>query len=199
MARPSRRSIRLKGYDYAQPGAYYVTICTAGRLCIFGEVAADAVQLSPIGSIVEATWKELPQHYPFVELDSFVVMPNHVHGVLFLLDEPSFEGYVVGAGLRPARKVAGQVRHSLSEVVRAFKTFSARRINAARGARGASVWQRNYYERIVRDEKELERIREYIDNNPAQWEADGEHPALTSRRAMVDDIERVVVRRGGRV
>jgi len=107
-------------------------------------------------------------------LDGFVVMPNHVHGIIVLTDDSA-----VGAGLKPAPTKM----HALPEIVRAFKTFSARAINACQGLRGASVWQRNYYEHVVRDESDLSRIRKYIEENPARWAEDGNNPVVWDRRA----------------
>ena len=110
-----------------------------------------------------AAWNDLPKHFPGLLLDAFVVMPNHVHGILFLTPTAS--------GAPP--------RHRLGEIVRAFKAYSARRINARRNTPGCSVWQRNYHERIVRDEEELARIRRYIAENPAAWPSDPENPMPT--------------------
>jgi len=195
-----RRSLRLEGYDCAQPGAHFVTICTQGRACLFGEIVNGEMQLKAYGQIVHAAWEDLPNHYPGVELDAFVVMPNHVHGIVVLTDiNPATS---VGAGLKPAPTRTGPRttsttadlkpapasigpqtspaaanlkpaptrtrRHGLREIVRAFKTFSARRINEHRGTPGAPLWQRNYYEHIIRDERSLNRIREYIADNPLQ-------------------------------
>jgi putative transposase len=198
--RHHRRSIRLKGYDYAQAGAYFVTICAHGRECLFGEVLGGEMRLNAYGDIVAQCWDDLPRHYPTVGLDAFVVMPNHVHGIVVLTDPatpaPANAG-VVGAGLRPARvgaagggadgEVVGEATPAgrrpappLSEVVRAFKSFSARRVNELRGTGGASVWQRNYYEHIIRNERSLGMVRDYIAGNPARWNADQLHPANAS-------------------
>lgn len=125
------------------------------------------------GQVVEECWRALPLHYPQIELDSFVVMPNHVHGIVLIHDD----GFV-GAGLRPAPT---RYRYPLSEIVRAFKSFSARRINAIQNAAGRPVWQRNYFEHIVRSERSLNRIRQYIGNNVAQWQCDREHPLRESK------------------
>ena len=199
-----RRSMRLPGYDYSQAGAYFVTICTRGRVCVLGDVVDGRVRLSEFGRLAHSVWSELPRHYSHVRLDAWVVMPNHVHGIVML--EPSDD--VVGAGLKPAptienelpsmvldasrsRRVdrtvlkpapTGRRQHGLPEVVRAFKTYSARRINAARGATGTPFWQRNYYEHVIRDEESLDRIREYIVYNPARWDEDPENPASHRRR-----------------
>ena len=166
-----RRSIRLPGYDYAQPGAYFVTICTHRRACLFGRVVDGEMRLNDAGRIVQASWDDLPNHYPHVQLDAFVVMPNHVHGIIILTDDV----VAIGAGLRPAPIRPAPItqpttkRHPLSEIVRAFKSFSSRRINQLRGTPGTRTWQRNYYEHIVRNEGDLHRIRAYIANNPAKW------------------------------
>ncbi len=167
-----RRSIRLPGYDYGQAGAYFVTICTQHRTCLFGDVLDRAMRLNALGHTVQAVWDALPIHYPHVYLDAFVVMPNHVHGIIALLDESA-----VGADFKSAPT---ETRHSLPEIVRAFKTFSARRINERSNTVGQPVWQRNYYEHVIRDEPSLSRIRQYIAENPARWPVDRENPtALT--------------------
>ncbi|GIV83933.1 MAG: hypothetical protein KatS3mg052_0940 [Candidatus Roseilinea sp.] len=166
--RPNRRSIRLKGYDYSQAGAYFITICTKDRACLFGEVVNGEMRLNALGQIVHGVWNNLPNHYAGVEMDAFVVMPNHVHGIVV----------IVGAGFKPAPTTTTApttTRHGLPEIVRQFKTFSARRINEMRGTPGVSVWQRNYYEHIIRNEESLHRIREYIANNPLKWELDREN------------------------
>jgi REP element-mobilizing transposase RayT len=179
--RHHRQSIRLKGYDYAQSGAYYVTVVVQNRDCLFGEIADGQMRLNAFGEIVQTCWNDLPNHYPHVELDAFVVMPNHVHGVIVIND-------TVGASLKLAPTTdiaptdiatmdaapANMKRHGLPEIVRGFKTFSARRINELRGTPGVPVWQRNYYERVVRDGHALNRIRQYIVNNPKRWVIDRE-------------------------
>jgi putative transposase len=126
-----RRSIRLKGYDYAQIGAYFVTIVTQSRKCLFGEIVEAEMRLNDAGRIIQTAWNDLPNHYANVEVDTFVVMPNHIHGIINLADLP------VGAGFKPAPTNAG-THHGLSEIVRAFKTFSARRINNSRNTSGRS-------------------------------------------------------------
>jgi REP element-mobilizing transposase RayT len=189
-----RRSIRLRGYDYAQTGAYFVTVVTKDRVCLFGEVVNGETRLNDAGRIIQAAWDELPDHYPGVECNEFIVMPNHVHGIIVLVNDGGGGPNDVGAGLKPARpgsrpttapraglKLA-PTRHGLPEIIRAFKTFSARRINDLRRTPGAPIWQRNYYEHIVRGDNELIRIREYIANNPSQWEMDRENPLRSLHR-----------------
>jgi putative transposase len=163
-----RRLTRLKEYDYSQPGGYFITICTKERECLFGEIENDQMKVNNYGQIVQLSWLDLPQHYSNVQLDSFVIMPNHIHGIIFLED--------VGAGLKPAPTVFKDKRYPLSEIVRAFKTFSSKGINKLRNMPGKSVWQRNYYEHVIRRDESLEKIREYIENNPLRWALDQENP-----------------------
>ncbi len=168
-----RRPVRLRGFDYRQNGAYFVTICTQNRIPLFGEIIDGEMRLNAAGQIVQATWDNLPNHYPHIELDAWIIMPNHVHGIIVLVDP-----HDVGAGLKPAPTGTdtGNKRHPLSEIVRGLKTFSARRINAIRGIPGVPVWQRNYYEHIIRNEASLQHIRNYIIHNPAKWPDDPENP-----------------------
>jgi len=167
-----RRSIRLKGYDYASPGAYFLTVCAHGKECIF-----DVPELL---DAVEEAWRAIPLHMPNVRPDEFVIMPNHVHGILWIL-----EGNVVGAQhaapLPKARTLAARPG-SLGAMVRSFKAAAAKRVNEIRGTSGASVWQRNYYERVIRNEDELGSIREYIHLNPFRWELDRENPRRVASR-----------------
>jgi REP element-mobilizing transposase RayT len=162
-----RQSIRLQGYDYSNQCAYFVTICTWSRENILGNVLNSAMQLTSFGEIVMKCWEELPNHYKNIELDQFVIMPNHLHGIIWI------NGDIAGTGFKPAPT---DKRHGLSEIVRALKTFSSRRINKNRNISGTPVWQRNYFDRIIRNEKELTAIREYIINNPLQWELDENNP-----------------------
>ena len=152
-----RRPLRLPHYDYTSPGAYFLTTCTHRRAPIFGQIADDAMDLNLFGEAAESCWLDLPSHYPNTNLDAFVVMPNHVHAILILEDVS-----------RPA--------HGLSEVVRGFKTFSARRINTLRATAGKPIWQRGYHEHIVRGESALQKIRDYIAANPARWAVDRNNP-----------------------
>jgi len=181
-----RRSIRLRGWDYARPGTYFVTLCVEGKEHVFGEVMECEMRLNEWGRIAAACWEELPRHYPDIRLDGFVVMPNHVHGIIEIIDVgaglkpalPTRATEFAGAGLKPAPTGAGRT-HGLSEIVRAFKTFSARRINRLRGTGGTLLWQRNYYEHIVRNPRELTMIRDYVATNPVRWDTDPENPAAT--------------------
>lgn len=157
-----RRSIRLEGFDYSTRGAYFITVCTQDRACLFGEVSAGVIRQDPLGEIVQDVWVGLADHYEHIETGPFIVMPDHFHGIIHMTDVR------VGAGFKPA-PLSGTRQHALPEIVRAFKTFSARQINVLRGTSGRKVWQRGYHEHIIRDEREWVRIRDYIDQNPAKW------------------------------
>jgi putative transposase len=185
-----RRSIRLKGYDYSQPGGYFVTIVTQNRECLFGDVVDGEMVSNELGKMVLFTWNDLPNHNQHIILDEFVIMPNHFHGIIFInagagsniagagLDIVGVDLNVdVGAGSEPAPTMNKmKKRHGLPEIVRQFKTFSARRINKNRGTSGAPVWQRNYWEQIIRNEKSLNNFRQYIIQNPSNWQTDAENP-----------------------
>jgi len=188
-----RRSTRLRGYDYAQPGAYFFTICTRERKCLFGEIVDGEMVLNERGEIVAACWHDLPNHYPHVRLDAFVIMPNHVHGIIVLLDDDTIAGAdldVVGAGVgaRHASPLPfdvtptprGPKRGSVGAIVGSFKSAVTRRINMMRGTPGMTIWQRNYYEHIIRDKDDLYDIRRYIAENPLKWDLDHENPAARS-------------------
>jgi putative transposase len=179
----------LRGYDYSAPGAHFVTACTQNRECLFGDIVDGVMVCNDAGRMVADVWYSLTTHYPHAVLDAFTMMPNHVHCVVVLTCGDSS---VVGAGLKPAPTVTNRAtndrvptRHGSPEIIRAFKTFSARRINDLRGTPDARVWQRGYYERIIRDEAELNRIRQYIAENPSRWAADPENPEV-SRRSWGD-------------
>ncbi len=174
-----RRSIRLKGYDYSRAGAYFVTICTQNRECLFGDIVDGEMMLNKNGEIVESVWNDLPNHYAHVELDYHIIMPNHIHGIII----------IVGAGLKPA-PTDTEKTHGLPEIIRGLKTFSARRINQIRDTTGAKLWQRNYYEHIVRNENELNQIRQYIADNPARWEYDHENPSVGTGPCACHDGQR---------
>jgi len=175
-----RRSIRLKGYDYTQPGAYFVTLVTHDRACLFGEIVDGEMRLNEYGEIARAEWLQTAVVRPYVVLhpDELVVMPNHVHGIIWIVDDVDT---VVGARRRRAPTTTEQfgkpVPGSIPTIIRSFKSATAKRINALRRTPGMPVWQRNYYEHIIRGETSLQRIRAYIAANPQQWALDGENPA----------------------
>jgi REP element-mobilizing transposase RayT len=180
----NRHSIRLPGYDYSQEGCYYVTIVTQDREPIFGQIVDDDMELSDYGCIVELTWRDLEVHNPDIGLGEFVVMPNHIHGIIQIFEPTAdllvgagskpAQGSSIGAGRGPAPTGGIPKRTPLSEIVRQFKTFSAKRINELRGTPGITVWQRNYFEHIIRNEKDYENTAIYIAGNPMNWLLDEE-------------------------
>ena len=163
-----RRSIRLKGYDYSRAGAYFVTTCVRDGVCLFGEIVDGTMRMNDYGRIVAEAWRDLGQRFKHIELDEFVVMPNHVHGIIHVgvpFMTPSVLDVVNQGAINRAPTLGGMVR--------TFKAVASRAICR----NGADFqWQRNYYEHIVRNENELARVREYIVNNPAQWALDRENP-----------------------
>ena len=166
-----RRSIRLPDYDYAQSGAYFVTLCAHKRECLFGEVVADAMILSPIGQVVSDTWLALPMHFENIALDAFVVMPNHFHSIV----------QIVADAAKQDAPEHGTQSGSLAAVVQNFKSVSTRKINQMRELSGRTVWQRNFHERIIRNQRELDAKRQYVADNPLQWALDEENPNAISR------------------
>ncbi|KXB96933.1 MAG: transposase [Chlorobi bacterium NICIL-2] len=178
-----RHSIRLPGYDYAQPGAYYVTICTKDRLCLFGEVVDGEMRLNNIGRVVKEGWFRSADIRQEVQLfpDEFVAMPNHIHGIVWIVEHGNVG--MVGAHGRAPLHHAPQHRapRSLGSFVAGFKSATTRQINEIGQTPRAPVWQRNYYEHIIRTEDALHRIREYITTNPLRWHLDRENPDRTGR------------------
>lgn len=164
-----RKSLRLPDYDYATAGAYFGTICLKDTKRGLGEVLNDQVKLTRLGDIANRVWNNLSNHYPKIALDEFIVMPNHVHGIIWLLNEPP-NTHSVGEGLRPSPSQVKQTP-SLTEVIRAFKSFSAREINRVLGAKG-TLWQRGFYEHIIRNDDDLYQHRQYVRNNPLKWALD---------------------------
>jgi putative transposase len=167
LPQPHRRSIRLKGYDYRQAGMYFFTICTKDRAYLFGEVVDGEMRLNEKGQIVADTWQWLAIQYKHIVLDAWVIMPNHLHGIIVIVDE-----YCRGG----SRTAPTQQRKPIGRLIGAFKTVSTKHINNIRNTPGFPVWQRNYYEHIIRNEESLTQIRQYILNNPGQWEFDRENP-----------------------
>ncbi|MGK5090421.1 transposase [Deltaproteobacteria bacterium TL4] len=170
-AKHHRRSIRLKGYDYTQNGAYFVTICVQNRECLFGKIVDEAMRLNGAGQIVVDTWEWLASQYDHVDLDNWVVMPNHLHGIIVLTDDGD-NGDDGRGGSRTAPTNHPKKRKPLGRLIGAFKTVSTKHINAWRQTPGNQLWQRNYYEHIIRNEASLNQIQEYILNNPRVWTED---------------------------
>jgi len=170
-----RRSLRLPGYDYSHGTAYFVTICTADRAPIFGQIVDGTMRFSDAGKMITEEWLKTARIRTYVELDQFIVMPNHFHGIL-LVDREE-EGTARRAPT--VQRFGCPVSSSLPTIIGAFKSAVTNRINALKGTTGNTIWQRNYYEHVIRNEKSLNRIREYILNNPQTWESDRENPGRT--------------------
>jgi putative transposase len=172
-----RRSIRLKNYDYSQAGAYFVTICTQGRECLLGEVVDASLFLNQYGVIVEQVWQQIPDHFSSVTLDAAVVMPNHFHGIIVIVDE----SLPIHKNSRDTSHKQNSKQLTLGKIVAYFKYQSTKLINAARDLTGVKFWQRNYYEHIIRSETSLAKLRTYIEQNPQKWQHDQLHPKHPSK------------------
>jgi putative transposase len=155
---PQRKSPRLAEFDYTTPGAYFVTICTWRKRSLFGQVQERKVRLSEVGKIVEKEWLRTAENRQYVDLDAHIVMPNHIHGLILIREH-----------LPPSGPCSPSLRHSLSAIIGGFKAAASRRIAMSEAAHRGAVWQRSYYERVIRNDREMKAVREYIANNPAHW------------------------------
>lgn len=168
---PNRQSIRLREFNYAQNGAYFVTICATQHLRLFGEIADGEIHLSQVGHVANSRWQDLPNHTPGLILDLWVVMPNHLHGIIVL------PGSVV-ANAPGNQHPRGPKPGSLGAVIGGFKSAVSREVTAKNLSLVRPLWQRNYHERVIRNDRELDAIRKYIRDNPARWDSDPDHPRL---------------------
>ena len=184
-----RRSIRLPHYNYGQAGAYFVTICTYKKQCWFGDVKRGEMQLNLIGQIVVQEWLKSSAIRQEIELDEWVLMPNHLHGIVWIQDQDQEMGDRIeelnqeGLHRKPLQS------RSLGSFINGFKCSVTRRVNLIRYHSDLPFWQRNYYESIIRDETHLINIKEYIRNNPQNWEDDAENPHNSSEwQKMLIDV-----------
>ncbi len=202
-------SIRLPGYDYSRPGAYFITIVVHNRQCLFGEIVNGEMTLNEFGEIVKTEWQKTGALRPNIDVDAFVVMPNHLHGILIITDNDdlyhhhnrnrnrdrnrrdtlqrvsteseseseseSGMGMEPGMGMGTIEQFGKPTHNSIPTIVRLFKSTVTKQINQIRQTLGIPVWQRNYYEHIIRNDDELNKIREYIINNPLTWKTDENH------------------------
>jgi REP element-mobilizing transposase RayT len=182
-----RRSIRLKGYDYSQSGLYFITICIQNRECLLGKIEQGLINLNPAGEMIKQMWQQLPQRFAHVQIDKFVVMPNHLHGIISLsmVDKIS-SNQIQGQALKPIQSLEKPKSVKLGDLIGAFKSMTTheyiqgvKQYNWPRFA--GKLWQRNYYEHIIRDQVSLNNIREYIINNPLKWEEDSENPTQITK------------------
>ena len=169
-----RRSIRLKEYDYSQAGLYYITICTQKHLCLFGEIEKGEMILNKYGIIAEKKWLKTSEMRPNIHLDVFVIMPNHMHGIIEITNRRGTMHRALTTTHRaPAvEQFAKPMSNTIPTIIRGYKSSITKQINVLRNQPGVPVWQRNYYEHIIRNEKYHYQISEYIQNNPLKWEND---------------------------
>jgi REP element-mobilizing transposase RayT len=163
---PDRKRIRLKGYDYSKPGNYFVTINTNKQIKCLSNIENDTVRLSEAEMIVKEKWNDLPNHYPNCELDKYVIMPNHFHGIIKIIKCSE------GSAALPNNEKTKKISHGLPEIIRGFKTFTSKLINENIRPYPKFNWQKSYHDRIIRNERELINVRKYIINNPLNWEGD---------------------------
>jgi REP element-mobilizing transposase RayT len=166
--RPQRRSIRLSAFDYTQAGAYYVTICSHSDVPLFGAVREETVALNALGELIRSCWLAIPDHFPHAALDHFVIMPNHLHGIIVLTteSEPAPHKKAPAAFSKP-------ISGSLPTIIASFKAAVSRGLRKQSPER-ITIWHRNYYEHVIRSEADYSRIFEYINNNPLQWAIDAD-------------------------
>jgi REP element-mobilizing transposase RayT len=182
-----RTSIRLQGYDYTQAGAYFITIVTQQRTCLFGNIIDGALALNDYGRIADKCWRAISEHFPHVELGEYVVMPNHIHGIIVIHDGrgaihlPRTAGAGYRAPTTPITQSTSTIEQfgkpvagSIPTIVRTYKAAVTRQIS--RQFNGANIWQRNYYEHVIRNADEHNRIHLYIASNPTHWADDNENP-----------------------
>jgi len=174
-------SIRLPGHDYSSPGAYFITICTHNRQFLFGNIVDGEIMLNKFGELVKTEWQKTGIIRPNIVIDAFVIMPNHLHGILIINDEFCYGRDTLQRVSTIGRKTnennqieqfGKPTKNSIPTIVRLFKSTTTKQINQIRQTPGIPVWQRNYYEHIIRDTDDLSRIRHYIANNPKNWKND---------------------------
>ncbi len=163
-----RKPNRLQRYDYSRAGYYFVTICTHNRVNYFGEIDKDQMKLSKIGQIATECWQQIPEHFDDAVLDEFVVMPNHIHGIIILVGD---------ADLRPLQQqTADRSGMYLSKIIHGFKSSVSRNVKR-RWKDEIFAWKRSFYDHVIRIDESLDDIRSYIKNNPLNWESDEENTA----------------------
>jgi len=177
----NRKSMRLEGYDYSYPGAYFVTVCTWDRECLFGRVQNEQMHLNELGRIVEEEWIISGDVYNYIGLDLHVVMPNHFHGVVLIDDHDNIVGTIhESSQQKPTTLTTPKQRRKmiLPKFMGRFKMQSSKRINQLCNKSGTPVWQKSFYDHIIRNEDDWNRVREYIINNPLKWALDRFHTTM---------------------
>jgi REP element-mobilizing transposase RayT len=175
----NRKAMRLKNYDYNQSGAYFITICIQQRECLLGNITNGMLQLNEYGEIVNKIWSELPKYFQSIDIDAAVIMPNHFHGIVINCDRnistQNSTAYIQESSLFYQRKT------KLGKIIAYFKYQTTKLINQKRTMEGVRVWQRNYYDHIIRSQESLEILRKYIIENPLHWTTDQLHPHNPSK------------------
>lgn len=183
----NRRSIRLQNYDYSQEGMYFITICTYQKQCIFGEIFKGTMILNQIGNLVEREWLKSVSIREEIELDEWVVMPNHIHGIVIIHHNNNLNDEkknITGAINEPKKRI--RKPKSLSSFIAGFKASVTKEIKKLCRDEKPLVWQRNYYETVIRNEQQLNQIREYIRYNPLRWNNDPEKPSIQNSDCFID-------------
>ena len=175
-----RHSIRIQDFDYSQPASYFITICAHGRKSIFGEVILGKMRRNPLGEIVNECWCDLPQHFPGAELHAHILMPNHFHA-LFIIRERARHSLPLRAQKTSTEAFCRSVQGSVPTIVRSLKAAVSRQARSEFYRPAMAIWQRNYFEHVVRNEADFKNIRRYIIQNPARWEFDEENPFAAIR------------------
>ena len=170
-----RKSIRLSDYDYSRPGLYFVTICCQNRKFIFGRIADGEMILNAFGNIAHECVAKISGHFPTAEIDRFVIMPNHVHLLIFIRSEDTFHNIRAIRELPLRERMESRRKMLLPKIIGYYKMNVTKRVNTLRQRSGSTIWQRNYYEHVVRNDDERNRLRRYIFNNPPCWEYDREN------------------------
>ena len=165
-----RHSLRIKNYNYSVPGAYFITIATYLKENLLGYISEGKIELNLLGKITATEWLKTFQIRKNIQLDEYIIMPNHFHGIIIVLTDNS-RGVLQYAPTNKFRSPS----QTIGSIVRGFKSAVTREIKGLDYPFLYSIWQRNYYEHIIRNENELNRIREYIQNNPVRWEYDREN------------------------
>ncbi len=170
----------MKGYDYSLAGGYFITITTYRRICLFGDIVDGRILLNPCGVIAREQWVRLQKRFPPCDFSTFIIMPNHIHGIILIVRGAGEESLTTHVQIPPQRPYSDPNLPItiLGNIIRSYKSSVAYRINAMRGFLSPPVWQRNYYDHIIRHERDYEAILKYIEANPVNWADDRLHPTL---------------------
>ncbi len=178
----NRKTMRLKNYNYSQMGCYFVTICTKDRIECFGKICDEKIELNSFGRIAQKVWQAIPEHFENVLPDEFIIMPNHVHGIL-----------TIEVGNRHACSLAVKREHqTLPVVIGSYKSAVTKQINEAMPDK--FYWQRSFFDHVIRSDEELNKVREYIIGNPRQWDKDIENKNMTALITVKNYYEQIIAK-----